>query len=115
MGLLPENKDNFKANAKLAAKIEADSNPGSDNEHNAGQPIRQNLDETGHQRSKFLTDCAKEHRNSLACIEDNYERRELCQPFFEAYKTCRKLEHQRKMEENARISGGNGSGSCIIS
>jgi hypothetical protein len=83
-------------------------------QHNAGQPLRQNLDETGHQRSKFITACANEHRNSLQCIEDNYEDREQCQPFFDAYKACRRLEHERKLEENARLSGGNGE-SCVIS
>ena len=111
MGLLPD-KD-FKPDAKIAAQIEAKNSP--DGQHNEGQPIRQNLDETGQQRSKFMTACAKEHRNSLACIEDNYERRDLCQPFFEAYKTCRKGEHQKKMEENARLSGGDGGGDCVLS
>lgn len=118
MGLLPTDK-NFKANAEIAAKIEAKSNPAAEllNQHNEGQPIRKNIDErTGQQRSKFMTDCAKQHRESLACIEDNYETRDVCQPFFEAYKTCRKKEHQRKLEENARLSGaGSGGDSCVIS
>ena len=105
----------FKADANIAAQIDAKNNPiENENQHNGGQPLRQNLDETGHQRSKFITACANEHRNSLQCIEENYERKEVCQPFFDAYKECRRLEHQRKMEENARLSGGNGE-SCVIS
>jgi hypothetical protein len=114
MGLLPKDKE-FAPNAKIAAQIDAKNQP--DGQHNEGQPIRENLDEkTGHQRSKFVTDCAEQHRASLACIEENYERKDLCQPFFEAYKTCRKQEHQKKMEENSRLSGGDGSvGGCVIS
>ena len=104
----------FKPDAKLAASIEARSNPIPDDQHNGGQPIRQNLDETGHQRSKLVTSCSTEHRNSLECINDNYDRWDICEPFFQAYKKCRKEEHQRKMEENARLSGGNGE-SCVIS
>ena len=104
----------FKPDAKLGAQIEAQSNPIPVDQHNAGQPIRQNLDEAGNQRSKFLTACSQEHRNSLKCIEDNYTRRDLCQPFFEAYKKCRKEEHQKKLDDNAKLSGGNGE-SCVIS
>ena len=104
----------FKADANIAAQVERQSNIGDPDQHNNGQPVRQNLDVTGHQRSKFITACAKEHKNSLECINENYERREVCQPFFDAYKVCRKAEHERKMEENARLSGGNGE-SCIIS
>mmetsp|Transcript_5135 Transcript_5135/g.7841 ORF Transcript_5135/g.7841 Transcript_5135/m.7841 type:complete len:112 (-) Transcript_5135:141-476(-) len=104
----------FKADANIAAKVEAESNPMDPNQHNEGQPIRQNLDLAGHQRSKFMTACAKEHRNSLQCIEDNYERKDLCQPFFDVYKECRREEHKQKLEENARLSGGSGE-TCVIS
>eukprot|EP00557_Chaetoceros_sp_GSL56_P011728 CAMPEP_0176480076 /NCGR_PEP_ID=MMETSP0200_2-20121128/2084_1 /TAXON_ID=947934 /ORGANISM="Chaetoceros sp., Strain GSL56" /LENGTH=113 /DNA_ID=CAMNT_0017876171 /DNA_START=16 /DNA_END=357 /DNA_ORIENTATION=- len=111
---LPD-RASFQPDAELAAKIEAQSNPMDPNQHNEGQPIRQNLDSAGHQRSKFMTDCSKEHRNSLQCIEDNYDKRETCQPFFDAYKKCRKDEHDRKMEENARLSGKNDGDGCVIS
>ena len=104
----------FKADANIAAEVEAQSNPMDPNSHNDGQPLRENLDEAGHQRSKFTTACAQQHRNSLECISDNYERKELCQPFFDAYKECRREEHQKKLEENARLSGGTGE-TCVIS
>ena len=37
--------------------------------------------------------------------------------YLDAYKECRREEHRRKMEENSRLSGGNGdtSSMCIIS
>ncbi len=76
----------FKADAKIAAKVERDSNPFDQGvDHNEGQPIRKNVDGFGNQRSKFLTDCHREHRNSLKCIEENYDRREVCQPAFGMY------------------------------
>ena len=54
--------------------------------------------------TKFQTDCKKEHQDSLACITDNYGNRDVCQPFFDAYKECRKEEHKRKLQENAKRS-----------
>ncbi len=79
--MLPDKS--FKADSKIAAQVESKTNPFEEGtQHNEGQPIRRNNDEFGNQRSKFLTDCKKEHGNSLQCIEENYDRRELCQPFF---------------------------------
>jgi hypothetical protein len=78
--------------------LDEHANPEPD-EHNLGQPLRPNLDESGKQRSKFLTDCRQEHAASLKCIEDNYTNRDVCQPFFEAYKKCRRDEKKRKLED----------------
>ena len=49
--------------------------------------------------SKFYTDCSKQHRASLTCLMDNQGQRDVCQPFFDAYKECRKAENARRREE----------------
>ena len=55
--------------------------------------------------SKLSTDCSKEQRASLACIEENYtNKNEACAVHFETYKSCRRKEHERKLEANARAS-----------
>ena len=55
--------------------------------------------------SKLSTDCSKEQRASLACIEENYtNKNEACAVYFETYKACRRKEHERKLEANARAS-----------
>jgi len=69
--------------------------------HNFGQPASS---ERG--ASKQQTDCRAQQRASLACIEENYQDKNVaCAEFFHAYKTCRKAEHERKLEANARASG----------
>jgi len=83
------------------AKIEREANP-EPSRHNQGQPIRPTLDAGGNQRTKFLTNCGAEHAASLHCIEENYERRGVCQPMFEAYKKCRREEREKQLEENAK-------------
>jgi cytochrome c oxidase assembly protein subunit 23 len=70
--------------------------------HNAGQPLQANLDPHGKQRSKFLTNCKKEHAASLQCINDNYDDRAKCEEFFIAYKKCRKEEREQHLEQNAK-------------
>jgi hypothetical protein len=115
MGGLPDSKT-FQPSASIAAQVERNSQPIDDTQHNSGQPLRSNTDSQGHQRSKFVTYCAEEHKNSLQCIENNYNQKQICQPFFDAYKVCRKKEHELKLAENARLSGGgDGSNACIIS
>ena len=89
------------SNSKSAAKVDQDANP-EPNRHNKGQPLRPTLDYEGKQRTKFLTGCGDQHADSLRCIEENYERRELCQPFFEAYKACRREERKQRLENNAK-------------
>ena len=102
--------------AATAAKIRQLQNPAdSDDQHNFGQPLVPQIDASGKQRSKFLTDCKKEHKASLDCIMDNYEDRGVCQPFFDFYKECRKEEQKRRLERNARMSGGGeDGGACTI-
>ena len=97
----------------IAAKIYRDTNPEPD-QHNYGQPIVPDIDDYGKQRSKFVTDCKKEQQASLQCIMDNYENKGVCNPFYDAYKTCRKAEHDRRLEENYRMSGGGNEGACCI-
>lgn len=91
--------------AAIRAKIHKDANPEPD-QHVYGQPLRPEIDDRGQQRSKHYTDCKKEHSASLRCIEENYEKRELCQKFFDDYKKCRKEERERRLEENAKKTGG---------
>jgi hypothetical protein len=54
--------------------------------------------------SKQQTDCRPQQSESLACIQENYETKHVCQPFFDAYKLCRKEEHARILEENSKKS-----------
>ena len=103
----------FKRDPAVAAKIDRDSNPEPD-QHNEGQPLRRQEDGRGQQRSQFYTGCQSQHRESLQCIEDNYENKQVCEPYFDAYRRCRQEEHKKRLEENARMSGG-GNGGCVIS
>jgi hypothetical protein len=53
--------------------------------------------------SKQVTDCRIQQRASLACIEQNYATKDMaCQKYFEEYKKCRKAEHERKLDANAK-------------
>mmetsp|Transcript_7612 Transcript_7612/g.11048 ORF Transcript_7612/g.11048 Transcript_7612/m.11048 type:complete len:135 (-) Transcript_7612:113-517(-) len=86
--------------------------------HNFGQPIRpphkkaateteKKSEKSG--ASKLKTDCRVQQRASLKCIEENYENKDqACAEFFEAYKQCRRDEHQKKLDANAKSSGGGG-------
>merc|ERR1712071_701983 len=106
----------FEKNPEIAAQIEHNASPEPD-QHNEGQPIRQQLNDRGQQMSKMFTDCQIQQRESLKCIEENYTNKGVCQPFFDAYKQCRHEEHKKRLEENLRLSGGdnaNDSG-CTIS
>jgi hypothetical protein len=88
---------------EVNAKIDRDANPEPE-KHNAGQPLRVDLDSHGKQRSKFVTDCSTQHSASLACIEANYEKKEVCQSFFDAYILCRREERERRLAQNATRS-----------
>lgn len=80
--------------------------------HNFGQPIRpphhsstSAINDCKSGASKQYTDCRAEQRASLACIEENYQNKnQACGEYFEAYKKCRREEHERKLEANARSS-----------
>jgi len=82
-----------------------------DNSHNFGQPrhplrkATQNSPEGKTGASKHVTDCRQQQRESLRCIEENYTNKDkACVPFFEAYKKCRREEHERKLEKNRKDS-----------
>lgn len=93
-------------------KIQRDVNERSGLKHNYGQPKRPphaGFDRPGQTTAKFLTNCAKEHGESLQCIERNYQDRTPCEPFFQAYKDCRKEENDRRLEANAAKVQGGGS------
>ncbi|KAL7522623.1 hypothetical protein ACHAWX_007319 [Stephanocyclus meneghinianus] len=95
-----------KPNAKLAATIESRANPPQQDalSHNFGQPIQPQSDAGA--ASKLITDCRVQQRASLQCIEENYQNKDAaCARFFEDYKKCRREEHERKLELNARNSG----------
>ncbi|KAL3810955.1 hypothetical protein ACHAXA_005371 [Cyclostephanos tholiformis] len=69
--------------------------------HNFGRPMN---DKTGG-ASRLVTDCRAQQRASLACIEENYRNKDMaCADFFDAYKKCRREEHERKLDANARAS-----------
>jgi hypothetical protein len=52
--------------------------------------------------SKQQTDCRQQQAESLHCIQENYETKNVCQPFFDAYKQCRKEENDRRLEANSK-------------
>ena len=106
---------------RVAAMVESRASPSEEDarEHNFGQPVRpphvgesqeENSDQGPDKRgakSKLITDCRVQHRASLKCIEENYEnKQQACADFFEAYKQCRRDEHERKLQNNAKNSGG---------
>merc|ERR1712160_102894 len=77
------------------ADMERRSNPFPQDaaSHNFGQPASSKRG-----ASKQHTDCTAQQRASLACIEENYQdKNAACAEFFQAYKTCRKAEHERKL------------------
>ena len=101
-----------KSQSNAAVKHNEEERP-----HNFGQPIRpphkqvneadKKTEKSG--ASKLKTDCRVQQRASLRCIEENYENKDqACAEYFEAYKKCRREEHQRKLDENAKLSGGGG-------
>ena len=97
------------ANKSIAAAVESRSNPSAADaaNHNFGQPLHRSSTSTDEKSgaSKLVTDCRVQQRASLACIEENYHNKnEACAGFFEAYKKCRREEHERKLEANARAS-----------
>lgn len=98
---IPSPETTSETQQQAPTKVESQLNPEPER-HNAGQPLQANLDSHGKQRSKFLTNCKKEHAASLNCIHENYDDRAACQPFFDAYKKCRKAERERHLEENAK-------------
>jgi len=116
---------NQAAPQNIAAMVESRSNPfeadGDAASHNFGQPMRPPHHENatsstssstsaiaGMEKrgaSKLLTDCGIHQRASLACIEENYQNKDLaCMAYFAEYKNCRREEHERKLEANAKAS-----------
>jgi hypothetical protein len=95
---------------QVKQKIQHDLNERSDLKHNYGQPKRAPHAGADHQvTGQFQTDCSKQHGESLQCIERNYQNRSACEPFFQAYKACRKEENDRRLEANAaRAQNGGG-------
>jgi hypothetical protein len=93
-----------------AAQIEGhSSNPSrslrdetSSSSHNFGQPAS-NWQDRWCIKATIHTDCRIQQRASLACIEVNYQNKDqVCAAYFEAYKKCRKEEHERKLDANAK-------------
>jgi len=97
--------------AKLGSHFEADVSPDIPGRHFEGQPSQKKEDSRGEQMTKFFTSCEMEHARSLKCIEDNYEKKTLCQTFFDDYKRCRGEERKLRLEENAKKS----TQGCIVS
>ena len=97
--------DADRTSEEVKQKIARDLKEREGFKHNYGQakpPPHATADNyTGKAIGQFYTDCAKEHRESLQCIERNYQNRSACDPFFDAYKACRKEENDRRMEANA--------------
>lgn len=93
-------------------KIHSDLNPERHGlSHNKGQPKKppHATAATGGGAATFLTNCAREHGESLKCIERNYQNRAACEDFFQAYKQCRKEENEKgraAANSNGSSSGG---------
>ena len=94
--------------SEVKEKIARDLNERAGLKHNYGQPKRAPHAAQDHTAAKFLTSCSEEHSNSLKCIERNYQNRSACEPFFQAYKTCRKEENRKRLEENEKKANQNG-------
>ena len=86
-----------------AQNIHRDLNPGAGLQHRQGQPKRAPYakDSASNNPAKFLTNCSAQHADSLKCIERNYQNRAACEPFFAAYKACRKEENEKRKEASA--------------
>ena len=88
-------------------KIRNDLNPGAGLSHNKGRPNQapyapsENDDDPRDRAATFVTNCSRENRASLACIERNYQNRAACNDFFQAYKDCRKAENEQRRAANA--------------
>jgi hypothetical protein len=95
---------------KVVSQVEAEINPDIPGRHYEGQPFHRNEDSRGEQMTKFFTHCEPERSRSLKCIEDNYEKKNVCQTFFDDYKKCRGEERKRRLEENAKKSADG----CVI-
>eukprot|EP00339_Tiarina_fusa_P003795 CAMPEP_0117042026 /NCGR_PEP_ID=MMETSP0472-20121206/29298_1 /TAXON_ID=693140 ORGANISM="Tiarina fusus, Strain LIS" /NCGR_SAMPLE_ID=MMETSP0472 /ASSEMBLY_ACC=CAM_ASM_000603 /LENGTH=99 /DNA_ID=CAMNT_0004753167 /DNA_START=229 /DNA_END=525 /DNA_ORIENTATION=+ len=93
---------------EIKSKIRRDLNPGEGLDHNEGQPKRAPHASKASTTAKFLTNCSEEHAASLKCIEQNYQNRGACQPFFDNYKQCRKQENDKRLEANGGKGGGGG-------
>jgi hypothetical protein len=70
--------------------------------HNNGQPLRKQLNQYGHQHTKYHTECVVEQRESLACIQENYHNKSACQAYFDRYRACSREENKRRLAENAK-------------
>lgn len=97
---------NKKEGEEVKEKISQDINPGAGLKHNKGKPKKAPYAKQESTTARFLTNCASEHKESLQCIERNYNNRSVCQPFFDAYKECRAEENEKRREAN---SGGSES------
>jgi len=98
-------------NNEAKARIHRDLNERAELTHNYGQPKRAPYapqEHQGHTTAKFLTNCSKEHMDSLQCIERHYQNRSACEPFFQAYKACRKEENQQRLDENEKKAQNGG-------
>ena len=51
-------------------------------------------------------DCLSLSQESLKCLEKNQVHRNRCQPYFEAYKECKKKQTEERKRKNFEASGG---------
>ena len=94
-----------KEGEEVKEKIANDINPGKGLKHNKGKPKKAPYATQESTTARFLTNCAAEHKESLQCIERNYNNRSVCQPFFDAYKECRADENDKRKQANAAAGG----------
>ena len=95
---------------RIRSRIGRDIDPGKGLSHRKGQPKAAPHATKPSTTARFLTNCAQEHAASLTCIEQNYQNRAVCQPFFDNYRQCRKEEEDRRKDANAKASGATGGG-----
>jgi hypothetical protein len=95
---------------QIKEKIYSDINPHSGLKHNKGQPKKAPHAAAVGSAATFLTSCAKEHQDSLKCIERNYQNRAACEEYFNAYKQCRRDENDRAREKNSAGEKSSGGG-----
>ena len=79
-------------------------------ENNSGTVLPDGGYTTNTSASKLQTDCKQQHMNSLQCIQDNYETKDVaCQKYFDIYIECRKNERSAILERNRQSAASQSS------
>jgi hypothetical protein len=88
-------ESNYDRNEKINLSADTDSTPPN------GKSLPDGGYTTNTSASKLQTDCKVQQMNSLQCIQDHYETKDVaCRTYFDLYNECRKQEHAAILEKN---------------